>query len=425
MSENSLTKKTNRRKFRLTASQIVYVAVSAMIIVYLTIKLIPVPTLILQAQPYTYYETAKAYFFKREEYAVLSNKLETPLIPEGEKITPFTKISNTPYSNPSQKTLAKAYLLEHPEITEKKQLYEEIVSLDDSINASSDIAAINEMFTKKSMLLRAVNYVGLVSREEQVLVTDDDILEVSQNGELCFSSLNFSMSGYVYYSIDGYEDLCDYNLAGFVDIDSLNRIDKLKTEKLVPNEMNFIKSSSNDRLLVALRLPISSVFSFEASVKKIYDSTFEARELKSMTDYYELIFQNTDLFSSFPTVELTLTSDLERFNASVVSVREYNDKKEKVIMLAVKERITNLNERRIETAELLALKFDAYVLPTSVLTKQGDKYFISLMQRSRAIEVREVAVYDFLDDRVILRAKDNTHLSNGQQILLSGVTGSD
>ena len=230
-----------------------YITVVLVIFAYFIIKMIPEPSVFLQAELTSFSVPAKVYAFKDEEYVIVnSTEAINFLCKEGDKVSASTlladnyTLSTNVYVNKKLKVLD--FVLHNPSITTKEQIYAVVADynkksaeLDAQIaesTAAADSEKTKQLASEREavqeelyVLKRAMQYVYNSSYDNSLIRENVASMLGRSDIPLTLENLDFSLFGNIYYSIDGFETSMNFDSLSTVDIAALDNLDMMSPVK--------------------------------------------------------------------------------------------------------------------------------------------------------------------------------------------------
>lgn len=421
--------KTNRKTFILLTVVLLFFA-------YLIIQMLPMRSSFVVLQNHTFTEAAKAYVFKNEEYVILNSAEKINfLVDESEKISASTLLSD------NYKLSTNYYIKEKIETIEYVINNEDISvsSLNRQIsNARAECEDINRSLQngatpieeKKAadrlyelqhniyIMKRAKQYTYATNEELNELLAKYKDMLTSSDIPLTADNLNFTVFGSVYYTIDGYENYLNFEELNYLDVNYLNEIDSLSTNKNLSNDSYVLKSSSSSSAVVVLRLPNDVYVNGEEACMRIYADILENYDMDSEGGYFEFIFRRIDLLNIFPAFKFE-TSIGMLYDGELIKVSYYDN--EKLLYVALRNDVLSLSGSRLLSAYAHVDSYDCYVIEKNCIFDKDGKSYVRAVKNGQNEEVIEVNVYAYENGKAYLKVSENENISDGDEIKLRGL----
>ncbi len=421
--------KTNRKTFILLTVVLLFFA-------YLIIQMLPMRSSFVALQNHTFTEAAKAYVFKNEEYVILNSAEKINfLVDESEKISASTLLSD------NYKLSTNYYIKEKIETIEYVINNEDISvsSLNRQIsNARAECEDINRSLQngatpieeKKAadrlyelqhniyIMKRAKQYTYATNEELNELLAKYKDMLTSSDIPLTADNLNFTVFGSVYYTIDGYENYLNFEELNYLDVNYLNEIDSLSTNKNLSNDSYVLKSSSSSSAVVVLRLPNDVYVNGEEACMRIYADILENYDMDSEGGYFEFIFRRIDLLNIFPAFKFETSSGM-LYDGELIKVSYYDN--EKLLYVALRNDVLSLSGSRLLSAYAHVDSYDCYVIEKNCIFDKDGKSYVRAVKNGQNEEVIEVNVYAYENGKAYLKVSENENISDGDEIKLRGL----
>lgn len=421
--------KTNKKTFILMAVVLLFFA-------YLIIQMLPMRSSFVVLQNHTFTEAAKAYVFKNEEYVILNSAEKINfLVDESEKISASTLLSDNYTLSTNyyikEKIETIKYVIDNDDIS--------VSSLNRQIsNARAECEDINRSLQNGStpieekeaadrlyelqhniyIMKRAKQYTYATNEELNELLTKYEDMLTSSDIPLTADNLNFTVFGSVYYSIDGYENYLNFEELNYLDVNYLNEIDSLSTNKNLSNDSYVLKSSSSSSAVVVLRLSDDVYVSGEEACMRIYADILENYDMDSEGGYFEFIFRRIDLLNIFPAFKFE-TSNGMLYDGELIKVSYYDN--EKLLYVALRNDVLSLSDSRLLSAYAHVDSYDCYVIDKNCIFDKDGKSYVRAVKNGQNEEVIEVNVYAYENGKAYLKVSENENISNGDEIKLRGL----
>lgn len=432
-------KKNRRRKGKFSLSPPLLLPIFAVVLLaVLLLRLLPVRGVVLRAQNVEYTEKARIYAFRDEEYTTFTTTDTLSFnLKEGEIASAYTvladgyKIRSTKFLQ--EKIEALEFMINNPRIASKTDLYELIIpaqarlnEIEDELSASSEPGAI-ELLTKETAELK--EYIQMLKRCMQYIITPVSVLEsLKWQNELKLSetsfpltlyNLNFSVFGYIYYHLDGYEDEMNFDSLTLRKDDTLfDYLDHFSPSVKEPSETEcVIRSVAADRAILAVRVHSSVYVKSEQSILERRDQIVSAYNVGAAGEYYSFLYSRPDILESYPELTVSLPSGKSISACAVDVIETENDR---IYILLLRSNVEDVQNLRIDAGRLTTQSVRAYRVPESAIVEHGGKTYVTILSSGIMRSMAEVTVYDILDGYAILRTADNDELSSGMEVAVKG-----
>ncbi len=432
-------RKKRRIRFRPKKMQLLFFAIALVIFMFLLSRMLPDKTVFLKSEKYNITADTKCYTFKQEEYIIInSTDAVNFLYSEGTDISASAVLSDNYFINSNeyihQKIKAVDFMLANPTIDTKEEFYQflsevnaRISTLDTAINEAvekNDETAKNDLLAQKDeavkelfVLKRAMRYIFTPMTDLKQVKAEYESQLNMKDMPLTLDNLNFTIFGYIFYSIDGYEDALNMDVLPTVTDGYFNYVDRIKPVKKTETGKYIIRSCATDRIVVGIRLPKDVFVSSETGVTEKRDELNGIYNMDKEGGYYHFLFRRIDILDSFPTVTFT-TEDKTVLTGNVVDIVMNED--DKVLITALRSNISYFADKNIFKAELNTESYDCYIVPKSSVVETKDGSFITVIKDAASKETIEVQIFKKTGNKVYLKIDDNTELKDGMEILSKG-----
>ncbi len=415
-----------------------YILIAFIVFGYLIINIIPIRTAFVEEEKHSFEEEGKVYVFRDEEYVVINSYEKINfIVDEGTKISASTLLSDN-YTISTNRYLEEKievidfmldnYGIEAEDINRKiydaqNKIEELTLQLDEAMansdgNSSKEYSdEIEELQHDISVMDKALQYEFTSYEELENLKNECRSMLGRTDIPLTAGNLGFSVFGSVYYSIDGYENTMNFDRLYNVDTTFLQKADKLFPSIVSGDNRYFVKSTSDNRVVLVIRLPADAVLSGEEACERIYDSVMNDYDMKSEGGYFKFIFKRIDILNIFPAINLT-TPDGTVLDGELVKVEKTEN--EKLLYMALRSNVAAIAGERIFIGKVCTQTQNCYVLNKScIYEKDGRKYVTRINNGSNSEQV-EVKVFCIEGSKAYLIADENEKLSYGDEIKLKG-----
>lgn len=421
--------KTNKKTFILLTVVLLFFA-------YLIIQMLPMRSSFVTLQNHTFTETAKAYVFKNEEYVILNSAEKINfLVDESEKISASTLLSDNYTLSTNyyikEKIETIKYVINNDDISvsslnrqisNARAECEDISrSLQNGATPIEEKEAADRLYELQHniyIMKRAKQYTYATNEELNELLTKYEDMLASSDIPLTADNLNFTVFGSVYYSIDGYENYLNFEELNYLDVNYLNEIDSLSTNKNLSNDSYVLKSSSSSSAVVVLRLPNDVYVNGEEACMRIYADILENYDMDSEGGYFEFIFRRIDILNIFPAFKFE-TSNGMLYDGELIKVSYYDN--EKLLYVALRNDVLSLNNSRLLSAYAHVDSYDCYVIDKNCIFDKDGKSYVRAVKNGQNEEVIEVNVYAYENGKAYLKVSENENISDGDEIKLRGL----
>ncbi len=427
-------------RFKPTWKHFLFFAVTALIVVYLIIAILPDKSVFLQAEDYVFTEDAKIYVFKQQEYILINSNDEIHfLIEEGTNVAASSVLSEDYYIKTHEhlqnKIDAVEFMIENPSIDSKWEIYlliseinDQIIVIDDKI----DEAVSQEDEEQKKLLLEqraalltqvdiyknAMQYIFTPTSELKGVLKDYQKLMNTEELPLTLNNLNFDVFGYIFYAKDGYEDILTMDMLEQLPEGSFDYIDHITPNTELNASQYIIKSCATDRVMIGIRIDGDTDIVNEQVATDFKNKLLNENNMDKEGGYYNFLFQRIDLLTSFPELTVTFDDDTSIKGYFVDVIQEDDDK---ILMVAVRKNISYFNDKTITSADLHLETSSCYAVPvSSIVETENGSYITVVSNYSLYTEVIPVSVYKTEGDTALLKVSENPDLDNGTEVLIEG-----
>ncbi len=417
-----------------------YITVVLVIFAYFIIKMIPEPSVFLQAELTSFSVPAKVYAFKDEEYVIVnSTEAINFLCKEGDKVSASTlladnyTLSTNVYVNKKLKVLD--FVLHNPSITTKEQIYAVVADynkksaeLDAQIaesTAAADSEKTKQLASEREavqeelyVLKRAMQYVYNSSYDNSLIRENVASMLGRSDIPLTLENLDFSLFGNIYYSIDGFETSMNFDSLSTVDIAALDNLDMMSPVKSKNDGKYYIKSSAGDRMVLLLRVDENTFVADEEAVNSYYSKLCDRYSMDAEGGYINFIFRRVDILNNFPDFEL-VTEEGSAYKGNIIQVINTQEE-DKIIVMALRDDVIAFADKRIFTAKAQTESFWCHSVPASCVYNYNGKTYVNVLENAGTKVPTEVTVYKTEGNTAYLKTNENEALGSGDEIILKG-----
>ncbi len=415
-------------------------SVAAVIVICLAIQKMPESTLFLKAEAYNLNANAKIYVFKKQEYILINSTVPLNyLMSEGTDIAASTVIADNYYIATNrylqQKIAALQYMIDHPQVDTKWEIYLAISELNDqveSLDAQIDTAVANGDNEGKTNLLNqrtaVLDQIAVLENAMRFVFTDLTVMNTMKNSlsnqlnsttiPLTLDNLNFTVTGYIYFSKDGYEDTLNMDVLDDLYDGYFDYLDHYSPNTALADGQYILKSEATDRVVIAVRVGADAQIGDKENVINYKNELTTAYNMDKEGGYYEFLFRRIDILNQFPNMT-AYASDGTEITGRIVDIVSEGDGQ--VVILAVRNNITYFSDKTILSGKLETDSFLTYSVPkSSIVTTNSGTYITIISNTSVGKETIPVTVYQYAGSRALLKVSENPTLSEGTQILKHG-----
>ncbi len=415
-------------------------SVAAVIVICLAIQKMPESTVFLKTEAYNVNANAKIYVFKKQEYIFINSTVPLNyLVSEGTDIAASTVIADNYYITSNQylqqKIAALQYMIDHPQVDTKWEIYLAISELNDqvdSLDAQIDTAVANGDNEGKTNMLNQrtaiLDQIAVLENAMRFVFTDLTVMNTMKNTlnsqlnsttiPLILDNLNFTVTGYIYFSKNGYEDTLNMNVLDNLYDGYFDYLDHYSPNTALADGQYILKSEATDRAVIAVRIGSDAQISDKEDVINYKNELTTAYNMDKEGGYYEFLFRRIDILNQFPNMT-AYVSDGTEITGKIVDIVSEGD--EQVVMLAVRNNITYFSDKTILSGKLETDSFSTYSVPkSSIVTTDSGAYITVISNTSVGKETIPVTVYQYAGSRALLKVSENPALSEGSQILKHG-----
>ncbi|MBO4359841.1 MAG: hypothetical protein J5822_03075 [Eubacteriaceae bacterium] len=412
------------------------IIISAAVLLGLIIGIIPPKTALVERELHPFTENARVYLFLDEEFAILPSGAGMDLlVEEGTKISGTTLISDT-YTVPaedyvktkveildfllSDETLTPARLYKEILATDRQAaeydaLMNEAVSSGDTVKASEYASLLEAADRKVYIMKKALQYIYI--QREELWAMRERYLSMSGELPLNAESLNFSILGFVGFSMDGYENVMEMDMMDNVNAGYLAMLDSFKPQKSLPEDSFFISSTSGSRAVAVVKIPSDVFVAQEKEAALMYSDLADGYDMDSQGGYFSFIFRRMDLFIMFPEISF-VTAEGNAVSGNLIKVSD--DGENKLLFIGLTGEIRELRKERIFTARLITEEHNCYVVDEKSIYEDDGRYYVNVPGGAGGVYPVRVKIYRIIDGKAYLKVADNGELSEGLEILLKG-----
>lgn len=427
-----------KRIFEQNKELFMYVLIAFVVFAYLIINIIPIRTTFVEEEKHGFEEEGKVYVFRDEEYVVINSYEKINfIVDEGTKISASTLLSDN-YTISTNRYLEEKievidFMLDNygidsaginRKIFDAQSSIEDLTSkLDEAISASDGNSSkeysdkIEELQHSIEVMDKALQYEFTSYEELENLKSECRSMLGRTDIPLTAGNLGFSVFGSVYYSIDGYENTMNFDRLYNVDTEFLQKADKLFPSIASGDNRYFVKSTSDNRVVLVIRLPADAELSDEEACGRIYDSIMNDYDMKSEGGYFKFIFKRIDLLNIFPAISIT-TPDGTVLDGELVKVEKTDE--EKLLYMALRSNVAAIAGERIFIGKVCTQTRDCYVINKSCIYEKDGKQYVTRINNGSNSEQVEVKVFCSEGNKAYLIADENEKLSYGDEIKLKG-----
>lgn len=415
-------------------------SVAAVIVICLAIQKMPESTVFLKTEAYNVNANAKIYVFKKQEYIFINSTVPLNyLVSEGTDIAASTVIADNYYITSNQylqqKIAALQYMIDHPQVDTKWEIYLAISELNDqvdSLDAQIDTAVANGDNEGKTNMLNQrtaiLDQIAVLENAMRFVFTDLTVMNTMKNTlnsqlnsttiPLTLDNLNFTVTGYIYFSKNGYEDTLNMNVLDNLYDGYFDYLDHYSPNTALADGQYILKSEATDRAVIAVRIGSDAQISDKEDVINYKNELTTAYNMDKEGGYYEFLFRRIDILNQFPNMT-AYVSDGTEITGKIVDIVSEGDGQ--VVMLAVRNNITYFSDKTILSGKLETDSFSTYSVPkSSIVTTDSGAYITIISNTSVGKETIPVTVYQYAGSRALLKVSENPALSEGSQILKHG-----
>ncbi|MCR4893246.1 MAG: hypothetical protein K5911_00745 [Eubacteriales bacterium] len=411
-------------------------AVSAAVLIFLIIGIIPPKTALVEREIHPFTQNARVYLFLDEEYAVLPADAPVDLpVEEGTKISGTTLLSET-YTIPAAeyvKTKVEIldFLLSDETLTPAR-LYKDILAADrqaaeydalmneamaqgDNAKASEYASLLEEADRKAYIMKKALQYI--YTQPDELWYMRERYLAMSGELPLNADSLNFSVLGFIGYTMDGYESVMELGMMDNVDAGYLGMLDSFKPQKKLSSDSFFISSTSGSRAVAVVRIPSDTFVAQEKEALLMYTDLADGYDMDSQGGYFSFIFRRMDIFTTFPKITF-VTASGRSVEGNLIKVSD--DGENKLLFIGLTAGIKELKAERIFSAELITEEHNCYVVEEKSVYEDDGRYYVNVPGGAGGVYPVRVKIYRVIDGKVYMKVDENDDLAEGMEILLKG-----
>ena len=427
-------------RFKPTWKHFLFFALTALIVVYLIIAILPDKSVFLQAEEYVFTADAKIYIFKQQEYILINSNEDIHfLVKEGTDVAASSVLSEDYYIKTKEhlqnKIAAVEFMIQNPSIDSKWEVYlliseinDQIILIDDQIDeavSQEDEARKKTLLEQRADLLTqteiykdAMQYIFTPTSELKGVLKDYQKLMNTEELPLTLNNLNFNVFGYIFYAKDGYEDILTIDMLESLPEDYFDYIDHITPNTELNSSQYIIKSSATDRVIISIRVDGDTNIISEQSVTDLKNKLLNENNMDKEGGYYNFLFQRIDLLTGFPDLTVTFEDSTTMQGYFIDVIQEGEDK---IFLVAIRKNISYFNDKTIESADLHLETSSCYAVPlSSIVETEYGSYITVVSNYSLYTEVIPVSVFKTEGDTVLLKVSENPNLNNGTEVLIEG-----
>lgn len=412
------------------------VIISAAVLLGLIIGTIPEKTALVEREIHPFTQSARVYLFLDEEYAVLPSAGSVDLlVEEGTKISGTTLMSET-YTIPAQdyvetKVEILDFLLSDETLT-PASLYKEILSTDrqaseydslmndamssgDTVKASEYASLLEQADRRVYIMKKALQYIYI--QREELWAMRERYLSMSGELPLNADSLNFSILGFIGYSLDGYENVMELGMMDNVDSGYIAMLDSFKPRKSLPDDSFCITSTSGSRAVAVVKISSDVFVTQEKEAVSMYTDLVDGYDMDSQGGYFSFIFRRMDIFTMFPKISF-VTASGQNVEGNLIKVSD--DGETKLLFIGLTRGIKELRQERIFSASLITEEHNCYVVDEKSIYEDDGRYYVNVPGGAGGVYPLRVKIYRILDGKAYLKVEENESLSEGLEIIYRG-----
>lgn len=427
-----------KRIIGLNKELFMYIAIAFVVFAYLIINIIPIRTTFVEEEKHGFEEEGKVYVFRDEEYVVINSYEKINfIVDEGTKISASTLLSDN-YTVSTNRYLEERievlnFMLDNYGIDAEdinRKIYDAQCKIEELNAKLKEAISSNDGSLSKECSDEIEGFqhsINVMNKALQYEFTSYDELESLKSECVCMlnrtdipltaANLGFSVFGSVYYSIDGYENTMNFDCLYNVDTAFLQRADKLFPSVASGENRYFIKSTSDSRVVLVIRLPAGVELSGEEACERIYDSIMTDYDMRSEGGYFKFIFKRIDLLNIFPAINITTPSG-DVLDGELVKVEKTQD--EKLLFMALRSNVSAISGERIFIGRVRTQTQNCYVLSKSCIYEKDGRQYVTRINNGSNAERVEVKVFCTEGNKAYLLADENEKLGCGDEIKLKG-----
>lgn len=350
----------------------------------------------------------QVYFFKDVDYIDLDNFSASDLVvDEGSKVNGYTaltsqgKVVNQDYLNSQIDTINQ--------IMTDKSYNNWPTVVDDIQNNFSGLGKIKSQIGSdsqkhKTFLINASRYMGLSVDELQQKKDQLTALNDGKTRNIILGELNMQSSGYVYASLNSMEKVINENLLPYIDksfLDNAGTIDRQNETAL--------KIINNDHLFAAFVMKKDDVLDGQDDALSLKQKYVGTKGSEKNNVYYQYLIKRVDLLWGYP--EIAVEKDGKAYNCYLIDIIEDGDYKIPVVIF--KDYVNIFASDNITNTNVDIQNFEVYKVPESAITHEGDKTYLTTLEKDYFTNKVEVKVNKEENGKALLKVSDNPQLSVG------------
>lgn len=390
-------------------------------------------TLVLNAQNYSVTTTRDAYVFKRQAVNIVQTKEKVEFIlQEGEKAAASTvlstsiKISASVYAR--QMVSAIDLILDSDGfssvedflvLVEEKQ--RSIEALQRNIAEEKDPAlkqnmekTLTALQDEYSVMQIAVRFVfSDTSYLKDLKQTYVKRLSSKETLDLTLGNLNFPFTGYVYYTLDGYENALSSSVIASVDFEYWDYLDSFRPKTLSTLEGVPIKVVNSGYVYIVFKTDSDTYIKVQNAMYDRKAEVVQDNEFNSDMEYYSFLQRRSDVVFSFPEVEF-YDEDGVRHTAYYINAIQSEDFEERLCVFMVKGDVHSFVDKNQTEISIITEGYEAYVLDEHSIVYRGEgqlkKAYVLCREKQGDFCYVPVTVFKTIEGKAILRVEDNREI---------------
>ncbi|MBF7095872.1 HlyD family efflux transporter periplasmic adaptor subunit [Alkalibacter mobilis] len=243
----------------------------------------------------------------------------------------------------------------------------------------------------------------------------ENLLQGSFINGISLNKINASCPGYVFYSLDGYEQIFDIsNIEDLIDLDfeDLNIV----SESLSKNIKNVLKVVNDDSVYIWVPVPHDLETDWEESMIAKKLDVIKNLDNETSIDYLERLYSRVDILRSMPKVDFASNDVL--YTAYAVDV--FKNKSNKAYLFQIKENvIKEILSKRSMDIELITYRNKGYLIPEKSILEKDGKNYIVVLNKGYLRKLVEVFITEIDEDKVFLSRSENNNISEGMQLIIN------
>lgn len=227
---------------------------------------------------------------------------------------------------------------------------------------------------------------------------------------LTLGNLNFPFTGYVYYTLDGYESALSSSMIASMDFAYWDYLSSLRPNTFTLSGDTPIKVVNGSYVYLVFKTNADTYLKAQNDMHNKKAEVYQDNDFSSVSQYYEFLQRRMDVLFSYPQVTVYDEDDMSH-TAYFVNVLQNEENTEKICIFMVKSDVDSFIDQNIVELSIVAEDYDAYVIDKSSVVYRGEgqlkKAYVLSREKEGLYRYVSVNVFKTVGSKAILRVEDN------------------